>query len=103
MASLKRKLERRASEIHGSGLFSTIKIKKGTIIGTCSVRHTQEPGLHTLWLDNGDHLVDVTCRLKFINHSKQPNVAYLNDLRVVALRKIRPDDELLHDYGDAWD
>jgi len=103
MGSLKKKLERRASEIHGAGLFSTIAIKKGAVLGTCSVRKTQEPGLHTLWLDDGDRLVDVKCRLKYINHSKKPNVAYLDDLRVVALRKIRPGDELLHDYGDAWD
>jgi len=63
MGSLKKKLERRASEIHGAGLFSTISIKKGTVLGTCSVRKTREPGLHTLWLDDGANLVDVTCRL----------------------------------------
>jgi hypothetical protein len=47
-------------------------------------------------------MVDLLCRLRFINHSKKPNVAYLDNLSVVALRKIRPGDELTHNYGDEW-
>nr|WP_256489393.1 SET domain-containing protein [Pleionea sp. CnH1-48] len=56
--------------------------------------------MYTLWLDSGK--VDVTCDLKYINHSKKPNVAYYEDLSVVALKNIRVDDELLHDYGEEW-
>lgn len=102
MPSLKRLLVARESEIHGLGLFSTIEIPKGTLIGKCKARKTMMPGLHTLWLDDGN-MVDILCRLRLINHSKKPNVAYLNNLSVISLRRIRPGEELTHDYGDAWD
>jgi hypothetical protein len=54
-----------------------------------------------LWLDD-DVLVNVTCDLKYINHSKKPNVAYYDDLSVVALKDIKAGQELTHDYGDEW-
>lgn len=103
MPGLKKSLVARQSGIHGRGLFSTIEISKGTLLGKCKVARTTAPGPHTLWLDDHGQMVDVLCRLKFINHSKKPNVAYLTDLSVIALRKIRPGDELTHDYGDAWE
>lgn len=89
------------SKIHGKGLFATEKIRKGTVIGYCDTRKTKTPGEHTLHLENGP--VDVTCCLKYINHSSQPNVAYYDDLSVVALKAIKPGDELTHHYGDDWD
>lgn len=103
MSELKKLLVARQSGIHGRGLFSTVEIPKGTVLGKCKVARTTAPGPHTLWLDDDDHMVDVLCRLKFINHSKKPNVVYLNNLSVISLRKIRPGDELTHDYGDAWE
>lgn len=101
MNYLKKKLIRRPSEIHGEGLFASIDIPKNVVLGVCRVKPAKAPGPHTLWLEK-DELVDVLCWLKFINHSTKPNVAYLSDLRVVTLRKLRAGDELTHDYGDAW-
>lgn len=100
--SLKRHLYVDDSPLHGKGLFSKIEIAKGTELGICTTRKTREPGLHTLTFADGSQR-DVTCKLKYINHSKKPNVSYYDDLSVVALRKIKPGDELLHDYGDEWD
>lgn len=101
MPSLKRSLIVRQSNIHGEGLFTTIDLPRDVTLGICSVKKAQTPGPHTLWIEN-DRLVDVTCKLKFINHSKRPNVAYLEDLRVITLRKIRAGEELTHDYGEEW-
>jgi SET domain-containing protein len=88
------------SHIHGRGLFAATAIRKGATLGICATSKTQDPGEHTLWLDEGP--VDVTCDLRFINHSKSPNVAYYDDLSVVALRHIRRGEELTHDYGSDW-
>ena len=44
----------------------------------------------------------VTCDLRFINHSNEPNAAYYDDLSVMSLRDIRPGEEIVHNYmGDA--
>ena len=101
MPSLKRKLLVCQSEIYGEGLFTSIDLPRNATLGICSVKKAHAPGLYTLWLDE-NRLVDVTCKLKFINHSKRPNVAYLDDLRVVTLRKISAGEELTHDYCDEW-
>ncbi|AKH68444.1 SET domain [Spongiibacter sp. IMCC21906] len=90
------------SPVHGKGLFATKKIAGGELLGYCKTRKTKEAGLHTLTLEDG-RLFDVTCSLKYINHSKKPNVSYYDDFSVVALRNIKPGDELLHDYGDEWE
>lgn len=97
---MKRSLKVAESAIHGKGLFATKKIPRGTVIGYCRTRKTAEPGDYTLWLDSGP--VDVTCRLKYINHHTKPNVAYYDDLSVVALKTIEPGEELVHHYGDDW-
>lgn len=89
------------SEIHGRGLFATEAIRKGTIIGHCKTRKTRVQSEYTLWLDKGP--VDVTCRLKYINHNSIPNVAYQDDLSVVALKNIKAGQELTHHYGADWE
>jgi len=98
---MKSTLVAKKSKIHGKGLFSTEKIQKGAVLGYCKTRPTKEPGIHTLWLE--DRLVDVTCRFKYINHHKKPNVSYCDDLSVVALKNIKPGEELTHHYGDEWE
>lgn len=99
--SLKKTLKVGESKIHGKGLFATETIKKGSVIGYCKTRKTKKEGSYTLWLGKGP--VDVTCRLKYINHNRKPNVAYFDDLSVVALRKIKAGQELTHHYGEDWD
>ena len=89
------------SGIHGKGLFASTEIAAGTVLGDCRVQAVTEAGLHTLTLEDGS-MFDVQCELKYINHSKQPNVSYYDDFSVVALRNIVAGEELLHDYGDEW-
>jgi SET domain-containing protein len=98
---MKKQLVVKKSSIQGKGLFTKVDLKKGTLLGWCKTRPVTEPSPHTLWLDDG-RLVDVTCKLKYINHDKRPNVAYYDDLSVVTLRAVRAGEELTHDYGDEW-
>ncbi|WP_086933496.1 SET domain-containing protein [Agarilytica rhodophyticola] len=98
---MKSSLVIKKSAIHGKGLFSTVKIRKGEVIGMCKIKTSKKQGPYTLSLEDGND-VDVTCKLKYINHSKTPNVAYYSDLSVVSLRSIKPGDELTHDYGEEW-
>ena len=96
-------LEVSNSPIHGKGLFTSRDIKKGTIVGVCKtkLRTNKTNGPYTLWVDDVTS-VDVTCRLKYINHSSKPNVAYRSNLKVEAISDICAGEELLHDYGDDW-
>ncbi len=93
-------LQIRRSAIHGYGLFAGRSYKPGLTLGRCNVIPTGRDGPYTLTTDNGP--VEVTCRLKYINHSKSPNVCYYDDLTVVTLRNIEPGEEITHDYGEAW-
>jgi SET domain-containing protein len=99
---MKKHLVVKKSKIEGKGLFTKSPLRKGTLLGRCKTEPATEPSPHTLWLED-DRLVDVTCKLKYINHDKKPNVAYYDDLSVVTLRAIRAGEELTHDYGDEWD
>ena len=100
-ANMKQALLVQKSKIHGKGLFTTVKLKKGSLLGHCSSKPVKESSPHTLWLAD-DQLVEITCKLKYINHNKKPNVIYYDDLSVVALRDIEAGEERTHDYGDEW-
>ena len=56
-----------------------------------------------MWCDDGKSAREVTCNFRFINHAKKANVAYYDDLTVVAIRDILPGEELTHYYGDEWE
>ena len=86
------------SKIHGDGLFALRRIKAGTIIGKIKGRKTKINGPHVLWL-TARKAVKVTCQLKYINHSGEPNAAYLDNLEVIALRDIDRGEEITHNYG----
>ncbi|WP_290538538.1 MULTISPECIES: SET domain-containing protein [Alcanivorax] len=97
-------LEVRHSTVHGRGLFASQPIKKGTELGLCKTKAAKKEGPYVLSLDDeGKERYRVLCDLRFINHGKKPNVAYYDDLTVVALKSIKAGEELLHDYGDDWD
>ena len=88
------------SGIHGKGLFAARKIKAGEVLGSIKYNPVQEDGPYVLWL--GELGIKVDCDLKFINHSKKPNACYCDDLDVIALKNIKKDEEITHDYGDDW-
>lgn len=93
--------EVRESTIHGKGLFAVNDINEGDIIGTIAYNPVEEDGPYVLWIDDTVG-IQVDCELKYINHNKKPNACYCEDLHVVALRDIKPGEEITHDYGDDW-
>lgn len=89
------------SDTHGKGLFAAEPIAEGTILGYLNGETTLDDGIYTLWLN--DHLgFRVCCDFKYINHRRPPNVAYYDDLSIVALADMEAGDELFHDYGDEF-
>jgi SET domain-containing protein len=86
------------SAIHGRGLFAGDLIPAGTVIGRIQGIPSSRDGDYVLWL-SADEAIEVTCKLRFINHSDDPNACYYDDLSVIALRDIQPDEEITHDYA----
>ncbi|MCG8315787.1 MAG: SET domain-containing protein-lysine N-methyltransferase [Pseudomonadales bacterium] len=94
------------SAIHGKGLFAAKKIKEGDLLGVLDCKAVKKDGPHVLWVDEGKKgtkKYKVMCDFKYINHSSKPNVAYYDDLTVVALKDIKANEELTHHYGDEWE
>lgn len=99
---MKDKLVVRKSHIHGKGLFTTVGIGEGTVLGYCDREPAAQASDYTLWVED-QGLYEITCCLKYINHAASPNVAYYDDFSVVALRPIHEGEELTHHYGDDWE
>ena len=89
------------SAIHGKGLFAQNKINKGDLIGTIKYNPVKKDGPYVLWLDEKIG-IKVNSDLKYINHNPKPNACYCEDLQVVALKNIKPGEEITHDYGADW-
>ncbi len=87
-----------ASAIHGKGLFASTSINSGDVIGWLQGRPCTEDGDYVLWISEHQG-IEVICNLRYINHSEQPSACYYDDLSVIALRDIGPDEEITHDYG----
>jgi SET domain-containing protein len=90
------------SKIHGKGLFASGSIPAGRIIGWLRGNPSNIDGPYVLWI--GEYQgIEVLCNLKYINHSDDPNACYYDDLSVVALRDIEPNEEITHNYySNDW-
>lgn len=85
------------SDLHGKGMFAEKNIKADISLGALEGYPITKDGTYVLWLTEKKGL-RVTNDFRFINHSSKPNCA-LTGTEVVTLRKIKPDEELTHDYG----
>ncbi len=113
-----RRIQVRASGVHGKGVFALRPIKKGeTIIeykgemitwAEALRRHPHDPKdpTHTFYVHiDEDHVIDAKVggnAARWINHACSPNCeADEQGQRVFikALRNIRPGEELFYDYG----
>jgi len=90
------------SGIHGMGLFAKRNLKAGEVLGSLEGRPTKRDGPYVLWRDENKGGFRVECVLKYINHARRPNACYYDDLTVVALKNIKKDTEITHDYGEDW-
>jgi uncharacterized protein len=113
-----RRIEVRKSGVHGKGVFSTVKLKKGEVLieykgeviswKEALRRHPHDPKDpdHTFYFHIDDkHVIDAKFggnKARWINHACTPNCeADEVDGRIFikALRAIKPDTELFYDYG----
>jgi len=97
-------VEARPSSVHGIGVFAVGPIPNGTLIGRYSGRRTAVDGTYVLWVEDDDgewEGVDGAGVLRFLNHSRTPNVEF-DGADLYAVRDITADEELLFDYGDDW-
>ena len=86
------------SKIHGKGLFADGHISAGSVIGWIKGVPTSIDDDYVLWISDRQ-AVEVTCKLRYINHSDNPNACYYDDLSVIALTNIQPHTEITHNYG----
>ena len=114
----KRPFAVRSSGIHGSGVFATDRIPKGTRL----IEYTGEMitwrvadrryaddgtnGFHTFLFDiDGKKVIDAAVggnAARWINHSCAPNCQAVGEddrIFIDTLRTIKPEEELVYDYG----
>ena len=113
------KTEVRSSGTHGRGLFAARAIRKGEIVSIrgghildrrAQARPRKPAGYWGYPIADGFVLGPLTRRetesvMMFLNHSCEPNVGIQGQILFVAMRNIRPGEELTIDYamfgGDA--
>ena len=92
-----------ASPIHGTGVFAARDIPSGSLIGVYEGDPTVDDGTHVLWVeaDEGWEGINGTGPLRYLNHSRTPNVEF-DGPSLYALCDIPAGEELLFDYGEEW-
>jgi uncharacterized protein len=102
-----------ASQIQGRGLFAIAPISAGEIVAIKGGHIVDTATLHALperlrnseiQIADGFHLVAVQDAeyepvMLFINHSCEPNVGFSGNVVLVAMRDVRPGEELTTDYA----
>ncbi|MDH5648995.1 MAG: SET domain-containing protein [Gammaproteobacteria bacterium] len=90
-----------SSPIHGKGLFARLDISRGERIGTFKGSKAKRNSKHTLWVyDENNNVIGRHGKnnLRFLNHSAKPNAEF-DGFELYALRKIRPNEEIVIHYG----
>lgn len=103
------------SEVHGRGVYTTEKIKKGALIEICPVivlpkketKIIHETVLHDyyfLWGESQKKSAMVLGWGMIYNHSYEPNAKYLldyenNTVDFYAIKKIKPGEEIMVNYN----
>lgn len=92
------------STVHGLGLFSATRIKKGALIGVVEGRRTKRNNDHVVWIEEEDGEVwglEPLNEFRFTNDSDDPNVVFYGE-EVYALRSIPKGEEIFFNYaGDV--
>lgn len=88
------------SKVHGLGLFSATRIRKGALIGVVEGRRTKKNNDHVVWIEEEDGEVwglEPLNEFRFTNHDDEPNLVFYGE-EVYALRSIAKGEELAFDY-----
>ncbi len=90
------------SGIHGKGLYSRKRIKKGEYMGEYDGPVVSENGMYVLWVEKYDDVWvgrDGKNLLRYLNHSQTPQAEFV-DFELYALCDIGSDEEVTIDYGE---
>lgn len=109
------------SKVHGLGLFSTQKIKKGESVWSYHSFTTQvfskeqfialcnqlslaalREMVHYSYIKNKS-VYYLNDNAKFINHGQESNIAFVNDHLEIATRDIEKGEEFIEDYTLSYD
>ena len=108
------KAEVRESKIHGRGLFATadiakdeiVAVKGGHIVDSKTLRGKITPVLGPVEIQIDDDLFitpttdeERELSMLYLNHSCDPNLGMRGEITFVAMRDIRADEELTHDWA----
>jgi uncharacterized protein len=114
LSYLSPKAEVRESKIHGRGLFATADIAKGEIVAVKgghivdrkTLREKIAPVLGPVEIQIDDDLFmapmtddERELSMLYLNHSCDPNLGVRGEITFVAMRAIRADEELTHDWA----
>lgn len=104
---MKGKIYHKESKIHGSGVFAIKDIKKGEII--CIIKGEKKYKINKNKKDalsNPDWVgfkknfwIDPYLPYKFLNHSCSPNSAIKGNVTLIAIKKIKKNEEITIDYS----
>jgi SET domain-containing protein len=106
------KLEVRRSKIHGKGVFSRDKIRKGERVAIFGGEIMRIDEIDNLPAKLQEYPMQIEERFvlgsrasrdpedaDFFNHSCEPNTGFKGQIFLVALRNIEPDEEITFDYA----
>jgi hypothetical protein len=93
-------LIKKASEIHGEGIFSNKKIRKGEVFYNIPLDFVfNEPKPRCAYIGKNNWVCDEEV-LNYVNHSCNPNSRFdLETLSLLAIRAIAPEEEITVDYN----
>ena len=97
---------------HGRGVFATRRFVKGELVESCPTVEVPDSEVTGrlgdyvyLSVRNRDVLLVLGYGMLY-NHSENPNVEYVQEdpgtIEFLALRAVKPGDELMIDYGEEW-
>ena len=97
---------------HGRGVFATRRFAKGDVVEECPTVELPDAEIRGRLRDyvfssvNDDDIVLPLGYGMLYNHSSEPNLEYIQEepttITFLALRAVRPGDELTIDYGEEW-
>lgn len=101
------KLEVKGSSIQGLGVFTKKSFKKGQRISyiggkicVLNIRNTKDSLSHPQWIGVKKNVwIDPLYPYNYLNHSCEPSASVKGKVTVVALKDLKPGDEVTVDYS----